>query len=187
MMRMLLLSTVVISMLASPAWAADVDWGADIEVMSAADMDDHRGGFAIGNLNFNFGATVTTLVNGVPAIVTTLTWTDVGAVVEQTVGSVGRDISSMTPEHLTALGLDGLGNAGGVIVDDEAGLTALVHNVTEGSLQNIIINNATGRELAQKIDITLTLPGFELIQQQLTTEIFGIRVAQDLAIGNPGG
>jgi len=185
-MRALLLSTVFITLLASPAWADD-GWSDDVEVMSVEELDSNRGGFVIGNLHFSFGATVTTLVNGVPAMVTTLTWTDVGAFVDQAVGSVGRDISSMTPEQLTALGLDGVGNVGGVIIDDEAGLTALVHNVTEGSLQNIIINNATGRELAQKIDVTLTLSGFELIQQRLTTEIFNIHIADDLAIGNPGG
>lgn len=188
-MRALLLSTVFIGMLASPAWAADADWGADVEVMSAADMDDHRGGFEIAGLNINFGATVTTLVNGVPALVTTLTWTDVGAFVEETVGGVGQNIADMTPEQLTAMGLNGLENAGGVVISDEAGVTALVHNLTDGALQNIIINNATGRDLAQEIDVTLTLPGFEFVQGQLTTELFGIHLADDMNvfIGDPGG
>jgi len=187
-MRAILLSGVFMAMLASPAWAAE-PWGDNIEVMSAEDMDAHRGGFEIAGLNINFGATVTTLVNGIPALVTTLTWTDVGALVEETVGDVGQNISNMSPDQLTALGLDGLESAGGVVIDDESGVTALVHNITDGALQNIIINNATGRDLAQEIDVTLTLPGFEFIQSQLITERFGIHLTDEMNIfiGDPGG
>lgn len=186
--RTLLLSGVFLAALSTPAFA-DEGWGQDVEVMSADDMDAHRGGFEIGRLNFNFGATVTTLVNGVPALVTNLTWTDVGAFVNRTVGQVGRNISDMTPEQLNAMGLNGLNGLGGVVIEDEAGVTALVHNVTDGSLQNIIINNATGRDLAQQIDVTLTLPGFELIQSELTTEIFGMHLNDDLRpfLVSPGG
>lgn len=187
-MRALLLSGVFMAVLATPAWADD-GWGDNIEVMSAEDMEAHRGGFEIAGLSINFGATVTTLVNGIPALVTTLTWTDVGAFVEETVGGVGQNIADMTPEQLSALGLDGLENAGGVVIQDEAGVTALVHNITDGTLQNIIVNNATGRDLAQEIDVTLTLPGFEFIQGQLITEQFGIRLTDDMNvfIGDPGG
>jgi hypothetical protein len=187
-MRAVLLSGVFMCLLAAPAWA-DESWGDGVEVMTAEDMDAHRGGFEIGGLNINFGATVTTLVNGIPALVTTLTWTDVGAFVEETVGEVGQNIADMTPEQLTAMGLDGLENAGGVVIQDESGVTALVHNITEGSLQNIIINNATGRDLAQQIDVTLTLPGFEMIQDSLIVETFGIHLMDDMNvfIGDPGG
>ncbi|MEZ5972184.1 MAG: hypothetical protein R3C31_10290 [Hyphomonadaceae bacterium] len=165
--------------MATPAHA-DEGWGQDIEVMSVDDLDANRGGFSFGNLNFNFGATVTTLVNGVPALVTNITWTDVGALVDQTVGQVGQDISEMTPEQLEALGLNGLDGLSGVVIDDEAGVTALVHNVTQGTLQNIIINDATGRDLSQEVDVTLTLPGFEFIQREILTELFGIRIQDDL-------
>lgn len=185
-MRTLVLSGVFMALLAAPA-CADDGWGDDVEVMSVEDLDAHRGGFEIGDLNVNFGATVTTLVNGVPALVTTLTWTDVGAFVEQTVGNVGQSIANMSPEQLTALGLNGLGNAGGVVIDDESGVTALVHNITDGSLQNIIINNATGRDLAQQVDVTLTLPGFEFVQDTLVVEMFGIHLNDDLRGFDPGG
>ncbi|MCA8887177.1 MAG: hypothetical protein KDA35_11145, partial [Hyphomonadaceae bacterium] len=117
--RALLLAVALLGGLATPAHA-DESWGQDIEVMSVDDLDANRGGFSFGNLNFNFGATVTTLVNGVPALVTNITWTDVGALVDQTVGQVGQDISDMTPEQLQALGLNGLNGVGGVVMDDEA-------------------------------------------------------------------
>ncbi len=186
--RALLLSGFLMAALATPAWAEDI-WGSDVEVVSDDELNDYRGGFAVAGLNINFGATVTTLLNGIPALVTTLTWTDVGAFVEETVGDLGQNIAGITAEQRAALGLDGLENAGGVVIDDEAGVTTLVHNITEGSLQNIIINNATGRDLSQQIDVTLTLPGFELIQESLVVETFGIRLTDDMNtfLADPGG
>lgn len=178
-MRALLLSGVLFAALASPAWA-DGGWGEGVEVMSLEEMDEHRGGFEVAGIDINFGATVTTLVNGVPALTTTLTWTDVGAIVDESIGELGQDIHNMTPEQLAALGLDGLANPNGVVIEDEAGVTALVHNISEGALQNIIVNNATGRDLTQEVDVTLTLPGFEFIQDALVVESLGIQLGADL-------
>ena len=186
--RALLLSGVFLAAFAAPACAED-GWGEDIEVMDVQDLEAHRGGFVVGNITFDFGATITTLVNGVPALTTTLTWTDVGAFVEETIGELGENINTLTDEQRAELGIDGLENAGGVIIADEAGVTALVHNVTAGALQNIIINNATGRDLTQEIDVTVTLPGFELIQSALQAELYGMRMSGELSpfLIDPGG
>lgn len=185
---LLLLGGFIFATLATPAWAGDV-WGEDVDVMNVEELEAHRGGFVVGGITFNFGATITTLINGVPALTTTLTWTDVGTFVEETIGEVGENINTLTAEERAELGIDGLENAGGIIITDEAGVTALVHNVTEGSLQNIIINNATGRDLTQEIDVTVTLPGFELIQDALQAELFGMQVSSDLSpfLIDPGG
>ncbi|MEQ1808375.1 MAG: hypothetical protein ABL889_00515 [Terricaulis sp.] len=182
MMRTLLLSTAFMVMLATPAWADD-SWASDIEVMSAEDLDAHRGGFAIGNLNINFGATVTTLVNGAPALVTTLTWTETGSVIQQTVGDIGQNIADMSVAQREALGLGGLENAGGLVIDDEDGVTALVHNVTGGALQNIIINNAMGRDISQEIDVQLELPGFEGLQAMFEVQRFAGWITDDIQQG----
>ncbi|MGD9981258.1 MAG: hypothetical protein AB7H66_01010 [Hyphomonadaceae bacterium] len=188
-MRAVLLSGAFLAALASPAWADDGGWGEGVEVLSFEEMDDHRGGFEVAGIEISFGATVTTLVSGVPALTTTLTWTDVGAIVDQSIGELGQDIRSMTADQLAALGIDGLENAGGVVIEDEAGVTALVHNITDGALQNIIVNTATGRDLTQEVDVTLTLPGFEVIQDALIIESLGIEIGADLAgfLYDPGG
>jgi hypothetical protein len=189
-MRVALLAGVALAAFAAPARATEAPWGDGIEVMDETELEEHRGGFEIGGLQINFGAAVTTLVNGVPALTTQLTWTDTGAFVAQTVGNVGEDLADMSPDQLAALGLEGLENAGGVVIADEAGVTALVHNVTEGALQNIIINSATGRDLTQDVDVTLELPGFDLIQQSLIVESFGIHLTDDMRgvmFYDPGG
>lgn len=174
--------------LTGQAWAQDAGWGEGVEIMDDADLAGHRGGFEINGIEINFGAVITTYVNGVPALTTQLTWTDVGAMIQQTVGAIGESIEEMTPDQLEALGIDA--SANGVVIADENGVTTLVHNVTEGVLQNIIINNASGRDLSQEIDVTLELPGFEAMQASLLVESFGIHLMDDMRgvmFYDPGG
>lgn len=188
--RYALLAVAAFAALSGQAWADESGWGEGIEVMGEADMAGHRGGLDIGGIEINFGAVVTTYVNGVPALTTTLTWTDLGTFIEETVGDIGQNINAMTPAELEALGLGGLENGGGIVINDADGVTALVHNVTEGTFQNIIINSATGRDLSQEIDVTLELPGFELIQNQLLLDRFGIQITDDMRgimFTSPGG
>jgi hypothetical protein len=179
-LRSILMATAAFMALSAPAFAADADWGADIEVMADEEMGDLRGGFEVGGVSFDFGAVITSTMDGLPVFTTQLTWTDAGAVVQQTMGNIGQNIDDMTPEAREALGIDGLEGSGGVVIEDEQGVTAFVHNVTESSLQNIIVNSATGRDLGQDIDVTLTLPGFEAIQGSLGLERFGLRIDEDL-------
>jgi len=188
-LRAALLSAVAFAALSPPAWA-DSGWGEGIEVMAEDELEAHRGGFEIAGLDINFGAVVTTFSNGVPVLTTTLTWTDAGAIIDQTVGNIGQSIDELTDDQLTALGLEDLDGLGGVVIEDEDGVTALVHNITEGALQNIIINSATGRDLRQEIDVTLEIPGFDLMQDSLRTELFGFQITDDLRgimFYDPGG
>lgn len=188
-LRATLLSAVAFAALSTPAWA-DSGWGEGVEVMAEDELEAHRGGFEIAGLDINFGAVVTTFSNGVPVLTTTLTWTDAGAIIDQTVGNIGQSIDQLTGDQLTALGLEDLDGLGGVVIEDEDGVTALVHNITEGALQNIIINSATGRDLRQEIDVTLEIPGFDLMQDSLRTELFGFQITDDLRgimFYDPGG
>ena len=196
-LRLALFTAAAFAAFAAPAYANDAsayadDWGDDIEVMADDELGGLRGGFEVGGININFGATVTTILNGIPVLTTNITVTDGGRIVDQTIANVGTTLDDLSDEGRTALGLDGLGeDAAGVIIEDESGITALVHNVTEGALQNIIVNTATGRDISQDIDITLDLPGFEFIQGQLSVEHFGFRLQDDMmgvAFGRgPGG
>jgi hypothetical protein len=169
--------------MASTASAHASEWGDGVDVILDEEMDDLRGGFEINGMQIGFGAVVTSYMNGAPVLTTQLTWTDAGAMVEQTMANVGQRLEDMTPEARSALGVDGLDQASGIVITDEAGVTAMVHNITDGALQNIIINSATGRDLAQDIDVTLTLPGFDAIQDSLVLERFGMRLSDDIAGG----
>ena len=177
------------ALLAAPAGArADSFWGDDVELMADEELGAYRGGIAIApGLDVNFGVEVTTYVNGAPALTTTLTWNESGQFVAQTMGDIGQQIDELTPEQRAALGLEGLAGAGGVVISDADGVTALAHNVTDGALQNIIVNTATGRDLRQEVDVTLELPGFEAVQDSFNLERFGFRLSDDMSgihIGN---
>lgn len=176
-----LLAGVALATFASPAHADDDPW-AGVEIIAEDEMDDLRGGFEIPGtgITLNLGAVVTTVLNGQPVLTTNITWTDAGTIVEQTMANVGQSLADLTPEEREELGVADLAEAGGLVINDEAGVTALVHNVTEGALQNIIINSATGRNIEQDIDVTLELPGFEMIQNSLVLESFGIHLSDDM-------
>lgn len=174
----LLVSAAMLAGIAGQAAAADDPWGA-VEVMSDSEMAELRGGIKLPNgVDLGLGAIVTTYSNGAPVLQTQLTWTDAGAVVDETIGSVGQDISTMTPAQLDALGLSGM--TGGVIIKDADGVTALVHNVTDGALQNVIINNANGRDLRQDIAVTMTLPNFEAMQTLISLQQLGLHIDRDV-------
>jgi hypothetical protein len=161
----------------APAYAADLWDGA--EVVDDASLDDMRGGFSVGGVEIGFGAVITTYSDGQMALATQLTWTQAGIIVAETFGNLGQTLESLTPEEQAALGLEAFAGAGGVVINDESGVTALVHNVTEGALQNVILNTASGRNLAQQVDVTITLPGFEAVQGMLSAELFGLRLDED--------
>lgn len=161
--------------LAAPAAAQEGAWD-DIAVMDDSEMASLRGGFSAGGIEFNFGAVVTTFVNGAPALRTELAWTDAGALIQDTLGDLGPNASTLSPEMLTGLGATG---AHGILLNDSDGQTALIHNITDTALQNIVINAASDRDIHQQIDVTLELPGFEAVQAAMTLELFGMRLAAD--------
>jgi len=166
---------------ATPALAAENAWGDDVQVVQSGELAGLRGGFAVGGYDINFGAVVTTYINGTPALSTSVTWTDAGRVVSETIGALGENIANMTPEQRAALGLGDLNNAQGVVITDASGVTALVHNIADGALQNILINSGNGRDITQNVDVTLELPGFETMQGDISLQRFGMDIAADMA------
>lgn len=183
----LLIGTCAMAAFSAPAFADTWDSTEGFEVIDDGELDDLRGGFNIAGVEIGFGAIVTSTLNGVPVLTTQLTLTDTGALVEQTLSAVGQSLSALTQEQQTALGLENLDGANGVVIDSESGVTAFVHNVTNGTLQNILVNTATGQDIKQDIDVTLTLPGFEYIQEQLMLERFGFQLSMDLQTMMIGG
>ncbi len=187
MRRALLAATLLIS-LCAPAYAADDPW-AGVEVMADEEMAELRGGLRVTDgLDIGFGAVITTFSNGVPVLQTQLNWTDSGAVVQRTYGSLGQRIEDLPASARSVLGIEGLEDAGGVVILDSDGVTALMHNITDGALQNIIVNNANGRNLRQEVDVTLTLPNFEAMQGMFDIQRLGLKLDGDLtaALGAAG-
>ncbi len=159
--------------------------------LSDAELADMRGGFlTAGGVVFDFGAIVRTYVNGALALETRLTWTPAGPVTEQTTGSL-PGWTPIVSDQVGALDLTGLpAGASGLVLNDENGTTALIHNVMNGQLQNMVLNAADGRDIRQDMQVMLTLPNFEDMQRDYSFDRIGTQISQDLAwasIRGPGG
>lgn len=158
----------------------DADPWAGVEVIEETEMASLRGGFKLpSGPEVNFGAIVSTYSGGALAMQTELRMTDVGAIIDQSMGELGRALSSLTDEEAEHLGVKGLGD-NGVVIADEQGVTALVQNFTEGGVQNIIFNTASGRDLRQEIDLTIELPNYAAFEHMMNNELIGLRLNTDL-------
>jgi hypothetical protein len=67
-----------------------------------------------------------------------------------------------------------------VVIRDASGVTALVQGLSQSGLQNLILNTASGRDLRQEIELTITLPGFAAVQEMIGQELLGMRIGDDL-------
>jgi hypothetical protein len=127
-----------------------------------------RGGLLFaGGIAFDFGAVVRTTIDGQPALETRLTWTPDGVMIE--------DLSVLAGGPIPEFGGFGL------TIADATGMTLVGHRLLDGELQGFIINTGDNRNIRQELDVTLTLPGFEAIQQDMLTDSLGFRIGTDVA------
>ena len=171
-------------LLAQPAFSQDQPTS-ELTPLSDEELADMRGGFlTAGGITFDFGAVVRTYVSGALALETRLTWTPTGPVTEQVSGG----LPGWTPLPSGGLGtqvggLDLTGvpdGAGGLVLTDANGSTALIHNVMNGQLQNMVLNAADNRDIHQDMQILLTLPNFEAMQQEYSLDRLGAQITQDM-------
>ena len=141
-------------------------------------LDELRGGFLLDNgVTVGLGATVRTMVDGALALETNLVWQQQGAVITQQVGagltpledSITKTVSLPPGSHAFVL---------------PQGETAIIHRVSDGSIQNILLNTASGRTIRQETELTLTLTGFHPVQQQILQDQLGLALANDLALAS---
>lgn len=145
------------------------------QALSDEELSGLRGGFITTNgFTFGFGVVITSYVNNQLALRTQLTWTPKGPVTEQVKGDVpgvtdlASAMTSLLNNGIDLTGIRGTGGApgvsGGVALVDADGATALIHNVTSGQLQSLIVNNANNRDLRQDMELNLYLPDLATMQ-----------------------
>ncbi|WEK58119.1 MAG: hypothetical protein P0Y52_00855 [Candidatus Brevundimonas phytovorans] len=171
-------------LLAQPALSEPVSPFDSLAPMSDEDLGDMRGGFlTAGGISFDFGAVVRTYVNGQLALETRLTWTPTGPVTEQVTGSL-PGWTPLTPGQIGGLDLSGLSpGSSGLVLSDANGTTALVHNVLNGQLQNLVVNAADNRDIRQDMQVMLALPNFDTMQQDFSVARLGSQIFQDIDWG----
>ena len=138
------------------------------------ELDGLRGGFvSAGGYTFDFGAVTRTLVDGRLALQTEITWSAEGARVTR----MGGD-GATVPALAAGLAPGDLGEAAFVTPD---GRSAIIQRVTADGLANVVLNTASGRTIAQRTDVTLTLPGFQDVQGRIADAAAASRVALSIA------
>jgi len=156
--------------------------------LSDDELADMRGGYmTAGGVTFDFGAVVRTYVGGALAMETRLTWTPTGPVTEQVSGGLPGWIPLADGGAIQAGGLNLTGlspGSTGMILTDADGTTALIHNVLNGHLQNMVFNAADNRDIRQDMQLMLTLPNFEAMQRDYSIARLGSQISQDIDWGN---
>lgn len=153
--------------------------------LSDEELSGLRGGFITTNgFTFGFGVVIRSYINNTLALKTQLTWTPKGAVTEQVRGDVpgATDLASaMTSLLNKGIDLRGIsGASGGIALVDGNGATAVIHNVTTGQLQNLIINNANNRDLRQDMELNLYLPDLAAMQSASSAQQRAMQMTYDL-------
>ena len=165
-----------------------------IELLATDEMGGLRGGFisALG-VPIQFGADVLTSIDGMPIFQTSFVLTDVGlersmiylpnpdldmtgvtsveipggTVVEIVGGDTGVNVQDIMPDGVDLTGLNG--TAGFVLIDD-TGATAVLHDVATDGLTNVIANTASGLDIQQQLQATITLNDLGNLQSNARLE-----------------
>lgn len=166
----LLIACAMAAVAAAPHAMAQETDPFDMEPLAEEELGNLRGGFfTAGGYTFDFGAIVRTTVDGQPALEQRLTWTPGGATIE--------DVSGMPASQLPGIGGIGLD------LSDATGTTLVGHRLVDGQIQGFIVNSGSNRDIGQDIQINLTLPGFDMVQQDMLAGRLGMRIDVDMSAG----
>jgi hypothetical protein len=158
----------------SPARADDLH----AAPVSDADLDGMRGGFIVADgIQFNFGALMTTMVNGQLAFQTQVTYTPNGPQVAQTVGANAVRASSTSTGTITGLNLQGFSPSQIALLNH--GATALIQKVSGGSVQNIVINAASNQKILQTTQLQMSVANLPQVEQMFQHNLTMLNLLQN--------
>jgi hypothetical protein len=153
-----------------------------VQALDDSALADMRGGFFLaGGAQFDFGASVRTMVNGQLALQSTVKWTQGGPMVQQ---AAGPGTTPIPPVQLAQLFGGNAGAQMGVSVPASSGSTAVLANVASGQIQNVLLNTASNQTVTQNTDVLLTIYNLPQLQQQIGQQLLSSRLANDMAAAN---
>src|SRR6185312_9027980 len=136
-----------------------------IQALADTALADMRGGFFLaGGVQFDFGASVRTMVNGQLALQSTVQWTQGGLVVQHV---AGPGTTPIPPSQLAELFGGNAGAQMGVTIPGQSGSTAVLTNLASGQIQNVLMNTANNQTATQNTDVLLTIYNLPQLQQQV--------------------
>lgn len=157
-------------------------------MLSAEELSAARAGFTIAGLEITLGADLRTYIDGELALHTTVRWEGDTRTTERWVSD------ALIPADADAL--DGILANGHITMqlnDQDIflandGQTALLQR-SDGGLQNLVFNTASGIDLRQEADIAIGLANFEAFQSAIAPSIFmsGLNDAMDWSATGASG
>ena len=148
-------------------------------------LAEQRGGFNWGGMQISFGADIRSYVDEQLALRTIVSWTADGATVDR---FVSPSLTAADAAHIQA----GILTSGGIEmrVGDETiflandGQTALIHSTD--SIQNVLVNTASGVKLAQQVDATLNLTDYSGFSNALAMTHIASTIGDAVGAGTLG-
>lgn len=131
-------------------------------------LQQARGGYlSAGGFRFDFGAVVSTWIDGALVLQSKLNLSSDGVV-----SSIGPGGAANTPSPQVSASFDGHG-----------GVTSLIQALSQNSIRNVIVNTADNRTIMQNTAITITLPDLLSIQKGMSLEHLSSTLQQALHSG----
>ncbi len=147
------------------------------ELMSLDEMDAVRGGILTPwGQEIGFGAVVRTYVDGDLALQSQLTWTKDGPVQTYEAGAPTQNLAAAA----AAFGLQIDADAQGVLSPGENGATVVLHNLTDGRIAGLILNNADNRDIRQSTEVSLNIPNLAAMQKDLAGQAINAQLQSAL-------
>jgi hypothetical protein len=140
---------------------------ASMERLDDEDLRQARGGYlSAGGFRFDFGAVVSTWVDGSLALQSKLNLSSDGAVSSTAQGGTDMPV----PQVSASFGGNG-------------GVTSLLQSLSQNAIRNVIVNTASNRTITQNTALTIVLPDLLSMQQGMSLEHLGSSLQQALHSG----
>lgn len=170
--------------------AASEPAAAEDPLLEAATVPDEvlatqRGGFSWNNMQISFGADIRSFVNDQLALRTIVSWTANGATVDRFVSPslTAADAAHVQAGILTSGGIQmRVGNESVFLANN--GQTALIHSTD--AIQNVLVNTASGVNLAQQVDATLDISGYDGFRDALAMTRLSDAIGNAVGAGSLG-
>lgn len=83
-----------------------------------------------------------------------------------------------TPAQLNLNGIDlaGLKDAVGIMINDRKGATIALHEATRERITSMVVNQASGRDIRQELDVSVTVNNFQQFRDSIRSTILNSRL-----------
>ncbi len=149
----------------------------DLEIVADSELAEQRGGFRHQGLEIRLGAELRSYLGDALVVQTNVTWSASGAEFSRVVSG------ALTPAAASDLqaGIMAGGSLNFRVGEDQVflannGQTAFAQR-TDGTLQNIVVNTASGVAIRQEVDAKLDIDNFQPFQAGILAERIGRDVA----------